>query len=191
MIKIMNKVKVSFIGAGNMSEEHIKAMASIDDVSLDGIYSRSIEKSEFLKRKYGIKNLANDIEELYSKSKSDIVVVAVSEINALDVIFKCAKFPWIIFIEKPPGLDISESLELFKLSKSGARIYVGLNRRYLKATIEAKSRLLNDKSPRIISISDSEDIRNFNKSQRVIDNLMYANSIHLMDYISNFARGSL
>ena len=42
------KIKVAFIGAGNMAKEHIKAFSSLENVELTGIFSRTKEKSEAL-----------------------------------------------------------------------------------------------------------------------------------------------
>ena len=73
------------------------------------------EERENLKKQYGIKKNFTNINDLYNKTESDIVISTVSVEN----IFKTSKnlldFPWTIFIEKPPGLNLKEFIKLKKL----------------------------------------------------------------------------
>ena len=73
------KIKVSFIGAGNMSKEHIKVFKNNQKFILKGILSRSKKKiNEIISRNKQIKNYSS-IKELYNRTKSDLVVIAVEE----------------------------------------------------------------------------------------------------------------
>ena len=69
------KIKVSFVGAGNMSSEHIKVLNRNKNFVLAGIYSRSQKKIRPLKKKYGSLKIYSSIEDLYHKNKSDLVII--------------------------------------------------------------------------------------------------------------------
>ena len=46
-------LKVAFVGAGYMATEHMRAFASLPDVEIAGIYSRTRERAEKLAALYG------------------------------------------------------------------------------------------------------------------------------------------
>ena len=104
-------------------------------------------------------------------------------------------FPWVIFIEKPPGINFIEYLKLIKLSKlNKKKIYVGMNRRYFSSTLNLQEKINKIKGPRNIIIFDQQDTnvaKLKGKSLKLIKNWMYANSIHLIDYANFLTRGKL
>ncbi len=48
----MYKLKIGIIGAGNIAEEHLKVLKSIDDFSIFGIVSRTQKKAKKLGKKF-------------------------------------------------------------------------------------------------------------------------------------------
>lgn len=187
----MRYIKVAFIGAGRIAEEHIKVFKAIKSAKLVGIYSRSNHKAEILKKKYKIFEVCKSICELYKKNKPDLVVVAVSIINTKKIIEEVIKYKWYCLCEKPVGLNYSETLALSKKIKNKKFFFVAFNRRHYTSTRLALDLLNYDKSKRLIFINDQEDI-DFAKKihpNQVVKNFMYANSIHLVDYCNIFARG--
>ena len=75
----MKKIKISFIGAGNIIEQHLRVFKSFNNVELTGIHSRTKAKAKKLALKYGIKHILQHIkheifyphfkEHYYSKKK--------------------------------------------------------------------------------------------------------------------------
>ena len=47
----MYKLRIGIIGAGNIAEEHLKVLKSIDDFSIFGIVSRTQKKAKKLAKK--------------------------------------------------------------------------------------------------------------------------------------------
>ena len=113
----MKKIKVAIIGAGNMANEYLKVLSSNKYVELSGIFSRTFIKAEALKKKYKIKKNLKSPEELFEETKSHIVIVTVPGDKMFSLCSSVLNFPWLIFIEKPPGLNFKEYLKLIKLSK--------------------------------------------------------------------------
>ena len=188
----MKKIKAAFIGAGNTMNEHLKVIknSSKNLIEFNGIFSRTRSKAEKLKQNYNINYNCNSIEELYKKTKADILVVVVSVESVKDVAVKASKYPWKILIEKPFGLNFKESKELEKkLGKKKSQFFIGFNRVFYENTIFVKNLIKKDKSQRIINVYDQQDISQFKKN-KIKENLMFSNSIHVFSLFHTLIRGS-
>ncbi|MDB4051012.1 Gfo/Idh/MocA family oxidoreductase, partial [Flavobacteriaceae bacterium] len=179
-------IKVAIIGAGYMANEHIKAFSSLENVMVNGIFSRTKEKAIIISKKYKIEFVAESINELYNLTKADVVVNTSSVASILDTTKKCLNFPWINLVEKPPGYNLNEALTLYELvEKKNAQLYVALNRRHYSSVKKALFELKNDDSKRVVKVLDQEDQndpKRIGHSNKIIQNWMFANSIHLIDY---------
>ena len=188
--------KVSFIGAGYMAEEHIKAFADIRGVELSGIYSRTFERAQQLASKYGFPNgCYRSIEELYQKSQSTLVVIAVPELSVMEVCMESFKYPWTCLVEKPIGYNYDQAILINQGAKKRKRqVYAALNRRCYSSTRAVLHELESSSQPRLIHVFDQENpIEALHEGQPklVVENWMYANSIHMIDYFNFFGRGEI
>lgn len=187
--------RVAIIGAGNMAREHARAFRDVPGVTLAGIHSRTRLRAENLAREFGIAGVYDDIEEMHQQSRADLVVVSVSEVTANAVSRACFEFPWAVLIEKPPGYNLSDSEDIHQAAAAKKRrVFVALNRRFNSSTRIVLSELAEFAGPRFISVNDQQDIEEAawdDVDPRVQMNLMYANSIHVIDYLSLFGRGEI
>ena len=187
--------KVAIIGAGYMAEEHIKVFSSIDNVNLCGIHSRTKIKAEKLAGVYKINKVYDTISDLFSETKAELVIITVPELSAKEVCVEAFNFPWVCLIEKPVGYNLKDSKDILDCAeKKKAKAYVALNRRHYSATNKVQNFLDDENSKRIISIIDQEDQKAALKSgqpELVVENWMYANSIHLIDLFRIFGRGEI
>ena len=188
-------IKVVILGAGYMAEEHAKVFSSLENVKISGIYSRSKDKAIHLAKKYNIDLISENIQQLYALTKADLVINTVSVISIFETTKICLNFPWTILVEKPPGHNLNEALELNKIVKSkNCKFFVALNRRHYSSVYYASKELMFDNSKRIVKVIDQEDLndpKRIGHPLKVINNWMFANSIHLIDYFSIFCRGNL
>lgn len=191
----MNHFKIAIIGAGYMSKEHIKAFKSFNEFHISGIYSRTKLKSEILSFKYDIKYVCDSIDELYLKTEADLVIISVPELSTKDVCEVAFKFPWVCLIEKPVGYNLKNALEICKLAeKNNTKAYAALNRRHYSSTRKLQQDLISNNEIRVVNVFDQENPQvslEGGTPKLVIDNWMYANSIHIIDYFTLFCRGSL
>jgi predicted dehydrogenase len=189
----MKTWKIAIVGAGYMAREHAKVFASLPNVQLVGVCGRSRERAEAFGASFGIP-VFDDIEEMYRRTKADAVVVAVNELAMRAVCETCFALQWICLLEKPVGVDLQEADGILAVSRRlAARAFVALNRRSYSATRQALGELSDD-GPRLISILDQQDLvaaRDGGQPEQVLRNYMYANSIHLVDYLGAFARGEI
>ena len=69
---------------------------------------------------------------------------------------------------------------------------VGLNRRFYASTLAVKGDLESRDGRRLVHVQDQQsfaEARAHGHPERVVERFMYANSIHLIDYLTNFCRG--
>lgn len=190
----MKKWKIAIVGAGYMAQEHARAFASLNNVEIVGVCGRTLSKAEELAANFNTV-LYKNIKEMYDATQADVVVVAVNELSMLDVCTECFNHPWLCFLEKPVGVDLPEAEKILALSVSkNTKAYVALNRRSYASTRQGLNQLMPNDSARLISITDQQDMnaaREFGQPERIVRNYMYANSIHLIDYLHIFGRGEI
>ena len=110
----MNTFKVALVGAGPTMEQYIRVFKNLKNpkIKLSGIFSRSPSKAKKLQKKYKINFLCKNIDELYKKTKADVLFSVVSVENIGETSLKAIKYPWKIFTEKPFGINYSDNLKL-------------------------------------------------------------------------------
>ena len=130
---------------------------------------------------------------MYTLTKSNYVIVVVAPDANFKIIRDCLKYPWTIFTEKPLGLNYVQAKNLIKLSlKKKRKLFIALNRRNFISTKELVK--IIDKKRNIkrnVEILDQQSPNRKYFTKKVIDNWQFANSIHLIDYISLICRGKI
>ena len=187
--------RVAFVGAGFMTREHAKAFAAVPGVELAGLYSRGREQALQAADALGIARVCDSVADLYEKCRPDLVVVSVPELEMNGVALACLAHPWSILLEKPAGYDVADAQSI--IDAAGVRasaVMVGLNRRWYGATRAALADLVGIPGPRYVRVQDQQDQAAAllaGQPAKVVANWMYANSIHVIDYFSLFARGKV
>jgi len=186
-------LRVAVIGAGHMASEHLRAFSACPEVELVGIHSRSTARAEGLAHAYPGLAVLPSIEALHSYTTADLVVIAVPELACLAVCEQAFQHPWTLLIEKPVGHTLAEARQIEQHAvDNGARAYVALNRRFYGSTLQLQQALQGIDQPRLVTILDQEDAAGAlaaGQPPEVVRHWMYANSIHLIDYFTQFCRG--
>lgn len=189
------RVKVAIIGAGAMAREHVRAFQDVPGVLIAGIHSRTRSRAEGLAAEFGIGSVHDSVDRLYAATEADLVVVAVPELAASEVALACFKYPWTVLLEKPPGYNLDDArLISDAAARSGRRVFVGLNRRFLASTRAVMQDLAAEPGPRVIVVHDRQSLseaRTAGHPEPVVENWMYANSVHVIDYLRVFGRGDV
>jgi len=191
----VKKNNIAIVGAGYMADEHIKAFSDIPEVSIVGIYSRTQERSDNLAKKYGIAKVYDSIRSLYEGTQADLVVIAVPELSVNTVCKEAFKYPWQALIEKPVGYNLQDAEDIAaSADKAGRKAYVALNRRHYSSTRAVLTEIEDLAGQRLVQVLDQENpvaALEAGQPQLVVDNWMYANSIHIIDYLCVFCRGEV
>ena len=192
----MKSIKVALVGAGNMSTEHAKAFSGLEGVELAGVFSRTRARAEQLASGHPGMMVCDSVGELFDRTRADLVVVTVRELSMSAIAKECFAFPWTVLLEKPAGYDLGDATTILDAAtKAGSRVHVALNRRAYSSTRHAVARLVDDPGPRFVKVIDQQDqlfVRDICKEPPlVVQNYMFANSIHLIDYFRVFGRGEV
>ena len=187
--------KVAIVGAGYMAREHIRAFQDITGVQIVGIYSRTRSRAESLAIECSIPSVCDSVSELFEITQAHLVIVTVPELAMNAVSRTCFEYPWTILLEKPVGYNLSdaEDIEVAALANN-RRVYVALNRRHYSSTEIVLSDLRVLSGPRFIRVQDQQDQASAlmaGQPKTVVDNWMYANSIHVIDYFLLLGRGKV
>ncbi len=186
---------VAVIGAGYTAREHIRALRDVPGVNLAAIHSRTRSRAEVLAREFGIAAVCDSVPELYERSGAALVFVTVPELSMNAVAKASFEFPWTIMMEKPPGYNLADALDIQRAAEDKKRhVLVALNRRFLSATLRAKAELSQTSDPRFVKVQDQQDqaaALHIGQPVEVVRNWMYANSIHTIDYLRVFGRGRI
>jgi predicted dehydrogenase len=192
---INNICKVAFVGAGYMSSEHLKAFKNVPGVELAGIYSRTRSRAAKLAQEFGVPLVCDSVADLYEKTRADLVVVSVPELSVREVCLNTFQHPWVCLIEKPAGYDLLDAQRILADAAAKKRLaFVALNRRHHSSTRLVLADLAQQQGPRLIHVYDQEDqvaARKAGQPDLVVQNWMYANSIHMIDYLSILGRGNI
>ena len=187
--------KVAIVGAGNMAREHIRAFADVPGVTIAGIHSRTRSRAEALASEFHIEQVFDSVEALHEGTHADLVVVTVSETSMNAVSRACFEFSWTVLLEKPAGYNMVDALDIQAAAAAkNSKVYVALNRRFNSSTREVQSDLAGNNQTRFIKVQDQEDqvqARAYGHPEVVVDNWMYANAVHIVDYFRVLGRGEI
>jgi len=100
-----------------------------------------------------------------------------------------------VLMEKPAGYDVADAEDIARAAeRAGRKAWVALNRRHYAATRAAAQRLQQDRGARFIKVQDQQDqaaALAAGQPAKVVENWMYANSIHVIDYFRVLGRGEI
>lgn len=188
-------IRIGMIGAGSMAPEHIRAFNDIEGAEVVGIQNRTRGNAEKVAADTGVPHVADNIADLYNDCSPDLVIVAVYEPAIESVIMECLNYPWSILMEKPVGMNFEEAKKIQSAaSNADGTVWVGLNRRTMSSTRAALESLSEVEGGRYIYVQDQQGLdgaRALGHIDSVVENWMYANSIHLIDYLLAFGRGEV
>ena len=178
-----------------MTREHLKVLRASEAFDVVGVYSRTAMNASNLASSEGIPYVAANIQDLYESTKAEVVLVCVPEMETEKVCHEIYKYPWYSVIEKPVGynLEIAERIAS-ECVQMGRNSYVALNRRYFESSLTMINRIENLEGIRYLRIVDQENTEaavRANQPPEVIENWMFANSIHIIDYIHILLRGRI
>lgn len=185
----MSKISVLIIGAGNIANDHLKSLSSINKINIYGILSRTQKKADLLARFYKIKNVIKSYSDLPNHmNKIDLIMILVNPDQILNVFNKIKIYKKFVFFEKPIGINFYESKKILNdVQKLNIKTFVGFNRRfYSNLNYGLKKLLYKDKKIISIIIEGNERIwlvKKINKHNSYINFWPYVNSIHTVDLI--------
>lgn len=187
--------RVGVVGAGYMANHYLKLFHDSELYTTVGVVSRTESRAQLLAEKFVGTAVYRSIGEMYKAVSPDVVIVAVSILETLEVLHEIWKYPWTCMVEKPAGHNLSEAKKILADSKSSSgATFLALNRRYYESVQEAKALISSHEGPRFIQLHDQHDThlaREAGAPSEVVKNWQFANAIHTVDLGHFFARGEI
>ena len=186
----MSNIRLGIIGAGYISQEHLKVIQAMDGVNAVGITSRTNSKAEYLAKIYSIEKVYDNIKDLINKCKPDALMILVSANQIFEVTKNMIPTNIPLFVENPPGLIPVETKILADLAeKHGTKTMVGFNRRYY-SIFHKGIELINQNGGLLgLTVEGHErfwKIAGRNISNEIQENWIFANSTHTIDLLRFF-----
>ncbi len=194
-IRKNNNIKVLIVGSGKIGREYLKILITKKYFQVSSILSTSNKNFDEVKKITSPEIFKTDGKETLRENKFDLAIIAVPVDKTFKVSKEIMKYVKVLFIEKPPALTLYKTLSLIKLSKKNKnKVFIAMNRANFDSTLHVKNLLKKSKEKRIVEVTDQEDVLSANKTGHkkiVLENWMYANSIHMIDYFRIFCRGKI
>ena len=187
----MSSLKLALIGAGYAAEEHLKAIDIVEGLEVNLVYSRTLQKANFLAKRFSIKSVVSELDSFLSLAKElDGILITVSPENMFEIckILMPLKIP--LFIEKPPALSLKEMEELVENSlEFETPNMVGFNRRFYSIFHKGLEKINEHGGLIAMNIEGHERFWRYQDSlnHEVKNSWIYANSSHTIDFIDFFA----
>lgn len=127
----MQKLKIAVIGAGSISDEHLKAYRNHPDVEIYAICDINEERARLKGAKYGASNIFSSYQELLADREIDAVSVCTWNVSHAEISIAALDAGKHVLVEKPLCKTVEEALLMQEaVKRSGKLLQVGFVRRY-------------------------------------------------------------
>jgi virulence factor len=135
----MDKIKIGMIGAGGRAQTHYASLAEMSDAEMTAICDLNEERLKSTADKYGIRERYTDYRLMLKKMDFDAVYIIMQPTFLGPLVTYSLKRGKNVFVEKPPGTDVKETVKWAKIAKeNGCKTAVGFQRRFHPCVVEAK-----------------------------------------------------
>lgn len=181
-----NNLKILLIGAGYMGKEYGKVLNALDIPY--SVVCRSDESASKFKEELGVMPISGGVEKALKQinDKPDKAIVAVNVEFLASTVISLLEFGIKeILVEKPAGLNKSEMMEVYEISKAmNAFVYVAYNRRFYASVEKALEIISEDGGVSSFNFEFTEwgfKIEKTSHAPKVKEEWLLANSTHVID----------
>lgn len=156
----MSEVKVAFIGAGSLANEyHYPSVAEMRATRLVAICDLDARRLHTTAEKYGIPKRYHDYRAMLEQEDFDACYVIMPPAPLKAIVLDCLAAGKHVFMEKPPGVNTAETIELAEAARRhGCLTAVGFNRRFAPVVAQAKQAVLQRSAPSLILAEFHKDM---------------------------------
>ncbi len=136
-------MKVAFIGAGPRSRgAHYPNVARLPEVSMSAVCELDEERLDMVVAQYQFPEVYTHHQEMLAKANPDIVYCVMNEQWALEPVLDCLNAGKHLFIEKPPGANMQEVIQIRDAAVANdVWCQVGFQRRHAAVVCESMRRV--------------------------------------------------
>ncbi|MEA1912265.1 MAG: Gfo/Idh/MocA family oxidoreductase [candidate division WOR-3 bacterium] len=118
-----SKIKIGLVGVGAVAQVgYLPVIQDRDDLILEAVCEPQREKVDILSRRYEIKKIFFDYEEMLQDSEIDVVIIATPNYLHTPMAISAIEYGKDVLCEMPLGLDANEVKNLGKVADSSDRI---------------------------------------------------------------------
>ncbi|MBP1988751.1 Gfo/Idh/MocA family protein [Paenibacillus eucommiae] len=117
----MEKVRVGIIGLGRWGECHLEAFSSLPQAEVVAVCDMNQERLDNAGKKYGVKNLYLQYEDLIKRDDIDLVSVVTFEKNHLEPTLLALKSGKHVLVEKPITTRLDEARQMQAAAQESGR----------------------------------------------------------------------
>jgi len=122
----MKKIKIAYLGAGEISDRFIIMAQKLKNIENIAIYSRHIENAKNKANKYNIPYYYDNYKKMIKETKPDAVVITTPHsMHAKHAIY-CMKEGCHVLVEKPVATNFNDAKKMYETAKKYKRIFNGL-----------------------------------------------------------------
>ncbi len=123
--------KIGILGAGFISDFHIRALDGISDIALAAVCDTDRHKAEHLARKWSIRQSFSSLDEMLSAGVVNTIHVLVPPTYHADAALRCLEKGCDVFIEKPMTVTLDQARDV---QRAAARVRraVGVNHNFTR-----------------------------------------------------------
>ncbi|KRE64849.1 Gfo/Idh/MocA family protein [Paenibacillus sp. Soil750] len=141
----MSKIRIGVIGAGSISEMHLKSYHTNPDAELYAICDLNEERAKAKAEKYGIQHIYTSYEDLLTNEAIDAISICTWNNSHAQISIAALEAGKNVLTEKPLCTSVKEALEVEDaVRRTGKTLQVGFVRRYASNTRIIKSFLDNN-----------------------------------------------
>ena len=185
----MSRLRVAEVGTGVKGRQHISILNDFEEVEIVAVCDPAAEVRDAVGDEFSISGRYATADELLDAEKLDAVFVTTPpEFNA-PVSQVCLERGIHTFLEKPPGMTVSETTALRDAAvKNGVKGMVGLNRRFHPMIVKARE-MVEERGPIVQLVGEFHKSMTMLKAGRrahvpeVMDNWLVTNDIHAVDLV--------
>lgn len=183
---LTNKVKVSFMGAGNYATSVLIQAFKDAGADLMSISSKTGVSGIHAGRKYGFRETTTDSSSLLNDDTIDAVVISTRHNSHGELVIKSLKAGKDVFVEKPLCLTLDELQKIEGAYSSSNILMVGFNRRFSPQIQKMKSLLddVNDPKAIVMTINAGKiDKEHWTQDLKVGGGRIIGEACHFIDLL--------
>ncbi len=148
------KLKISFIGAGNFAQSYLLPPLKECDVTLQNVLTGSPVHAKSVAQKFAFSACTSSADELFADS--DVVFITTRHDSHADYVKQALLAGCHVFVEKPLAVNMDDLAEIRDLyektaAPAGQQLMVGFNRRYSKPFRDIKDFFRDVNEPLVIT----------------------------------------
>lgn len=161
----MNRIRLGVIGAGIISQDHLKAAVEMNEIELVAIAEISKEKAEAIANEYKMK-WYKDYIEMLDKESLDAVIIALPHFLHKAASLEAAKRGIHILLEKPMANDVKECEDIISAAReNNVKLMIGHIVHYADTNRKVKEFIESGDFGKLVMINDVR-FNNYFKAER-------------------------